>query len=191
MTAINSIRGAFAAAAAAATLVLGAGAASAGTVQVTIDFGTVATGTGSPYVEDGFAIAGSFLELTGIGNPPASIFLDQFTASLTLTRVGGGAFSLLSFQYACAGVCDFSVGGTAVTSGSSSGDVFATFTPVSGFTDLTSLVFTRNDSFHRIDNIVLSYDDAPAVIPLPAGLPLLAGGLAGLGLMARRRRKAA
>jgi hypothetical protein len=62
---------------------------------------------------------------------------------------------------------------------------------VSGFSDLTSLVFTANSGSTRIDNIVLSYTDAPAVIPLPAGLPLLAGGLAGLGLMALRRRKAA
>ncbi len=40
-----------------------------------------------------------------------------------------------------------------------------------------------------IDNIVVSYNDMP-VIPLPAALSLLLAGLGGLGLMARRRRKA-
>lgn len=35
---------------------------------------------------------------------------------------------------------------------------------------------------------VNNFEVAPAVVPLPAGLPLLAGALAGLGLLARRRR---
>jgi len=42
----------------------------------------------------------------------------------------------------------------------------------------------------RISQIVLDVTPAEAEIPLPAGLPLLLTGLAGLGLMARRRARA-
>lgn len=189
----KTYRGPFVALALAATLTCGAGAASAATVQVKLDFGT-ATGTPtSPYVEDGFEVSGTALGLADAGNPAVSILLDRDTTVLTLKRVGGGLFSLLSFDYSCIpGLCNFSVGSTAITSGSLNFDDFATVSPA-GFLDIASLVFTRNSSDHLLDNIILSYEDTPplAPIPLPAGLPLLLGGLAGLGLMARRKGRTA
>lgn len=42
------------------------------------------------------------------------------------------------------------------------------------------------DEFWAIDNLVVTTDATPAV-PLPAGLPLLAGGMAALGLLRRPR----
>lgn len=189
VTAFNFLRTAFASVAAAATLFLGAGAATANPMQVTIDFGTgFGLSIDSPYQEDGFEIAGTNLFLSGIGNPARAISLDAATPSLTLTRTGGGAFSLIRFDYSCLSLCNFSVGGTTITDGSNVLESFTTLSPTSGFTDISSLLFSSSNSVHRIDNIVLSYDDIPP-IPLPAGLPLLLGGLAGLGLMARRKRK--
>jgi hypothetical protein len=82
--------------------------------------------------------------------------------------------------------CAFSVGTTSITSGSGA---FTTVSPT-GFTNITSLVFTRTAGITRIDNIVLTYEDVTPV-PVPAALPLLLAGIGGLGLMARRKRKAA
>lgn len=190
----NTSRGPFAALALAATLVCGAWSASAATVEVTLDFGTTPGAADNPYIEDGFEVLGGGdfpgMTFSPFGNPAISAFLDIQPSILTVTRVGGGAFSLISFDYACSGgVCDFKVGDTAITGGSSSSSDFVTAT-LSGFTDITSLQFTKISSSHRIDNIVLSYDPTTP-IPLPAGLPLLLGGLAGLGLMARRNAKLA
>jgi hypothetical protein len=187
MTVFGSLRTALAAAASAATLLLGTGAASAATV--TIEFGTVVAFPSSPYIEDGFEIAGTFLLLNSPGNPPAAIALDDLTPSLTLTRTGGGAFSLSSFDYACNSfsACAFSVGTTPITANSSAG--FTTVSPT-GFTNITSLMFTRANGFPILDNIVLTFDDVTPV-PVPAALPLLLAGVGGLGLMARRKRKAA
>jgi hypothetical protein len=51
-------------------------------------------------------------------------------------------------------------------------------------------MFTRANGFPILDNIVLTFDDVTPV-PVPAALPLLLAGVGGLGLMARRKRKAA
>jgi hypothetical protein len=194
MTFATSLRGAMAAAVSVAALAFGAGAASAATVTVTIDFGTVRGGVASPYVEDGFEIAGDFLFLGG-ESPDILMTLDSGTRLLTVTRSGGGTFSLVGFDYRCLTSfvdCVFSVtGGLAPFSASASaGDNSLITVRPTGFTDLDSLFFTLDTGVALIDNIVLRYED-PAVIPLPAGLPLLAAGLGALGLMARRRRKAA
>lgn len=55
------------------------------------------------------------------------------------------------------------------------------------FSQLTSGGFTQA---FAIDNFKVS-NVPPAPVPLPAGLPLLAAGLAGLGLFARRRARRA
>ena len=185
----HTCRKAVAAFAAAGAFSLGAGAVSAATA--TIDFGTSSGLISSPYVEDNFAIAGTDLFLSTFGNPAASIGLRE--ATLTLTRIGGGFFSLVSFDYSCGSTdgCDFSVGNSAITSGSPQLDVFTTFTaPAGDFTNLAALVFTSSNSTHLIDNIVVSYEEMTP-IPLPAALPLLLAGVGGLGLMARRNRKVA
>jgi hypothetical protein len=158
MTDHTTRRRPFAPLALAATLICGAGAASALPVTVTLDFGTVGGFVASPYIEDGFEVSGARIGLsTNNGNPMSSILLSIVAPSLTLTRTGGGAFSLISFDYACSASngCDFSVGTTAITSGSTGTTDFATASPV-GYSNITSLVFTYNSSSHHIDNIVLS-----------------------------------
>jgi hypothetical protein len=188
MTVFCSLRTALAAAASAATLLLGTGAASAATV--TIDFGTVTGPVSSPYIEDGFEIAGNPLIFSQFGNPPASpLFNSQTSSLLTLTRIGGGAFSLVSFDYLCsqASGCSFSVGTTSMNTRAS--NVFITESPL-GLPKITSLALTRTFGVYFLDNIVLTYEDV-APVPVPAALPLLLAGVGGLGLMARRKRKAA
>lgn len=185
----NTPRRGLAAVALAAALICGAGAASAAPVQVTLDFGPSVLFPGNLYVEDGFEVSGNDLFFIGLGNPTASVLLGGVTPTMTVTRVGGGAFSLIAFDYACdTGTCALTVGNTAFTSGSSSALDFATVSP-SGFSGITSLQFSASTA-HLMDNIVLSYDDMPA-IPLPAGLPLLLGGLAGLGMISRRKDRPA
>ena len=117
------LRTAIAAAASAATLALGAGAASA--ASVTIDFGTGPTvvGVTSPYIEDGFEIAGNVTRSVRYRhNPPGSITLDNVRTPTDTDRARAAAkFSLVSFDQRCTSdieACGFSVGTTSITSGS-------------------------------------------------------------------------
>lgn len=203
MTVAVSTRAFVAAAASAVVLTLGPVSASAAVVQATIDF------TGAPFfqsgpgsiLEDGFEIRGSNLVATGgEGNPAPSLVLDLQTPSVTVTRIGGGTFSLVSFDYACrVGLCDFRVsrepftGGERIsTGGSASVFPFGTFSPSGpNFTEITSLAFSLRQFGsvdHRIDNIVLSFQTATAV-PSPGALPLMVAGVAGLGLALRRKAR--
>jgi hypothetical protein len=51
--------------------------------------------------------------------------------------------------------------------------------------------FANECTAFNVDNVTLTnLREAPAVVPLPAGLPLLATGLGGLWLIKRRRRAA-
>jgi len=90
---------------------------------------------------------------------------------------------------------DFSIsfGGTTLTSGTDiapfpftlfSADVIA-----AGTTSTLSFAFRNDPSFFGLDDV--SVEAAVATTPLPAALPLMAGGLGFIGLIARRKKKKA
>lgn len=144
------------------------------------------------------------------GNP-----FDASGAAQTLKRVGGGLFTVLSFDIADLSGNSAGGGGYGGLSGSgyrigieAAGDD-GSFSPTSATfltIDLSSYAFLQDiNEFHvnivsqrysgsegnyddfAIDNIVVSYDNAETV-PEPASLALLGLGLAGLGLFSRRRK---
>jgi hypothetical protein len=94
---------------------------------------------------------------------------------VTLTRVGGGAFDLLGFDF-------YTDGGTLAADGTVRGvlaDAGAWNTALRGITELR---FTSG-AFNEIDNVQVE----AAAVPLPGTLPLLLGGVAAFGLVRRRR----
>uniref|UniRef100_UPI003EB871C6 VPLPA-CTERM sorting domain-containing protein n=1 Tax=Primorskyibacter sedentarius TaxID=745311 RepID=UPI003EB871C6 len=50
-------------------------------------------------------------------------------------------------------------------------------------------ISSTKDQGYQIDYVTVTGDEIPPV-PLPAGLPLLAGGLAAFGLVRRKRKQA-
>jgi len=65
----------------------------------------------------------------------------------------------------------------------------STLTDLSVSTTASSVTFSwTNDSRVGPDTVLSGTYETSAVIPIPASLPLLLGGLAGLGLVARRGR---
>ncbi len=187
-----------------AALFLGAAASSASATVLTFDGLTAMVyGDGAPllanmsydgqnlvYVESGFQLTlhapnaaagaahisdGTYWEQTYNWHDGLENGLDTF---VTLSRVGGGLFNLLGFDYYTdlSGVsADGSLVGSIQDEGSWN-------TALNGIGELR----LSSGAFNEIDNV--SVENADAAVPLPGTVPLLLAGLAVCALARRRRQ---
>lgn len=187
-----------------AALALTAAATSASATVLTFDSLTAMVyGDGAPllanmsydgqnltYVESGFQLTlhapnaaagaahisdGTYWEQTYNWHDGFENGLDTF---VTLTRVGGGLFNLLSFDY-YADLSSVSADGTQL---GFIQDVGSWNTALNGISELR----LSSGAFTEIDNI--GVENASAAVPLPGSAPLLLAGLAVFALARRRRQ---
>ena len=168
-------------------------------VTLTID------GSGTPYVENGFQIDPIRIvdgNCGGASGKPCMALNTNETS--TLTKVGGGAFTLDSFGFEFQG--QPSVLTVTAFSGATLEDTIVYdagyvknhwYGVLPDITNITSIIFDDTGTGNiRIDDIGVSFASAgggPGLeTPLPAALPLFATGLSAMGLLGwRRKRKGA
>ena len=146
-----------------------------------------------PYIENGFSIDVARI-VNGNCNVAPCMALNTNETSV-LTRVGGGIFSLTSFWFQLLGrpttltVSAFSgmnlldtVNLSSASFPHNKGQVFNHL-----FDNVTSISFQDTGRGNvRIDDLTLS--TSVSAVPLPAAFPMLMAGLAGLGVLGRRRK---
>ena len=152
--------------------------------------------------ESGMAPLGTNVAVDGYGMSNGTVHLDSWTnytsdSAWTLTKSGGTAFSLYSFDFASGYPGnDEAASSLTVTGHRADGATvsevltpatqsFETLTLARGFNDLTSVTFDAHGAGNRAayDNISVS------VVPEPSMALLMVAGLGGL-LVARRKRQA-
>jgi len=169
--------------------------------------GSGSVGNAGSFVEDGYSLsftgsgwAAWCSAAGGYAGSPA-IFENSPGGTISLTQVGGGAFSIFSIDLATvylggsAGSAAFTGyingGGTVQTTfnylAAAGNPVFNTFYFGAGWDNLLSVEWTQDDPYHQFDNVALG---APSeVVPEPATMTLLATGLAGMAAARRKKRK--
>ncbi len=157
-------------------------------------------GSGNPYIENGFEIDPITIvngNCDGVSGKPC-LALNSNDVS-TLTKVGGGTFSLDSFGFEFQGqpselTLTAYVGATLVATlvygDPTYPDKNVWYVVSPAISGITSVTFADTGTGNlRIDDINVTVASA---VPLPAAAPLFATGLGAIGLLGwRRKRKAA
>lgn len=153
-----------------------------------VTFDDTASGTGAPFSSGGLDFSGSSTYVWfGPGynaNNGTNSLISGFSSSFTITKTGGGLFSIDQLDaglswYTGLTSLNISVGSDVISLGQSYQTY--SFTNINNVTSVT-VAFAPGDGYFAIDNIV--WNDNP--VPEPGSLTLL--GLALLGLVAARRR---
>lgn len=156
------------------------------------------------YSENGFTLSAASLLSARQGNTgwyfgSASLFNNYSNGVTTLTKDGGGTFSINSIDLAPVAT---SYGGGAMVSFIGSmlggGTVNASFTlndtftfqtfAFNGFSNLSSVSWTQTHPYHQFDNIALDVR-AVSPVPEPETYAMLLAGLGLIGFMTRNRKK--
>lgn len=132
----------------------------------------------------------------------AAIFNNFNASTTTLSRVGGGTFSLSSIDLASiqfegsSGSVQFTgnlFGGGTVTStkswsaaGAGASPTFSTSAFDASWTNLSSVVFEQSVHAFQFDNVVLS--SSTTTVPEPSTVALMTAGLLALGVATRRNQ---